>query len=391
MLDWYISVSFGELTLKGKNRHTFEKRAISKILDAISDYKIEEYYQDQGKLYIKADVNDFDEIIDHIKKVFGIVYISPCVKCEKTVESMQDGVLKIIEGKIIKDKLQTFKVDVHRVDKRFEPKSPELNPLLGGTILKKYGNYVKVDIKNPDFFIYVDIKDNCYVYTDRIKGWGGLPIGSSGRGLLLLSGGIDSPVAAFLMAKRGVRVDCLHFHSYPFTSQRGFEKVKQLAEEVSYYTGNINLYSVNLLPVYKAITKNCKERMMTIISRRFMMRIAERIANENKIDALITGESLGQVASQTIQGVSVINEVTSLPILRPLIASDKTEIIEIAREIGTYETSILPFEDCCTVFTPKRPVTKPRIYDVKREEENLDIEALVQECIDNMELIKIRQ
>ncbi|MDU3806379.1 MAG: tRNA uracil 4-sulfurtransferase ThiI, partial [Finegoldia magna] len=249
----------------------------------------------------------------------------------------------------------------------------------------------KVDIKNPDFFVYVDIKDNCYVYKDRIKGWGGLPIGSSGRGLLLLSCGIDSPVAAFLMAKRGVRVDCLHFHSYPFTSQRGFEKVKQLAEEVSYYTGNINFYSVNLLPVYKAITKNCKERMMTIISRRFMMRIAERIANENKIDALITGESLGQVASQTIQGVSVINEVTSLPILRPLIASDKTEIIEIAREIGTYETSILPFEDCCTVFTPKRPVTKPRIYDVKREEENLDIEGLVQECINNMELIKIRQ
>ncbi|WP_297812381.1 tRNA uracil 4-sulfurtransferase ThiI [uncultured Finegoldia sp.] len=391
MLDWYISVSFGELTLKGKNRHTFEKRAISKILSAISKFYVEEYYQEQGKLYIKANVEEFDEIINEIKKVFGIVYISPCVRCEKKVESIQEGVLEIIKGKLNEDTVQTFKVDVHRVDKRFEPKSPELNPLLGGTILKKYGKYFKVDIKNPDFFVYVDIKDNCYVYTDRVKGWGGLPIGSSGRGLLLLSGGIDSPVAAFLMAKRGVRVDCLHFHSYPFTSQRGFEKVKQLAHEISYYTGNINFYSVNLLPVYKSISKNCKERMMTIISRRFMMRIAQKIAEENKIDALITGESLGQVASQTIQGVSVINEVTNLPILRPLIASDKTEIIEIARQIGTYDTSILPFEDCCTVFTPKRPVTKPRLYDVKREEENLDIESLVKECLDNMEVIKINQ
>lgn len=391
MVDWYISVSFGELTLKGKNRHTFEKRAISKILAAISDYKIEEYYQEQGKLYIKANVEEFDEMIDEIKKVFGIVYISPCIKCEKTLESMQNGVLELMRTKIVEGKLQTFKVDVHRVDKRFEIKSPELNPMLGGIILKNYSKYFKVDIKNPDMFVYVDIKDNCYVYTDRIKGWGGLPIGSSGRGLLLLSGGIDSPVAAFLMAKRGVKVDCLHFHSYPFTSQRGYEKVKKLASEISYYTGNITFYSINLLPVYKEISKNCKERMMTIISRRFMMRMAERIANENKIDALITGESLGQVASQTIQGVSVINEVVDLPILRPLIASDKTEIIEIARQIGTYDTSILPFEDCCSVFTPKRPVTKPRLYDVKSEEEKLDIEALVQECIDNMEVIKINQ
>ena len=275
------------------------------------------------------------------------------------------------------------------MDKNFSIKSPELSAKLGGVILRNFGDLLKVDVHNPDIKVFVDIKRNVYIYSDRTKGWGGLPIGSSGRGLLLLSGGIDSPVAGFLLAKRGVEISALHFHSYPFTSDRSVEKVKDLAKQLSYYTGKITMYSINLLPIQKEINEKCREREMTILSRRFMMRIGEILSEKYEYDALITGESLGQVASQTIQGVSVINHSVKMPILRPLIAMDKTEIIEISREIGTYETSILPFEDCCTVFLPRRPVTKPRLRDILKSEENLDIDILVEDAIDKMEIYEI--
>ncbi|WP_099203416.1 tRNA uracil 4-sulfurtransferase ThiI [Miniphocaeibacter massiliensis] len=389
-MDWYISVSFGELTLKGQNRKTFEDRAIKKVLNSVKDFEIQDHYRDQGKLYIKAAREDFDDMMVAIKKVFGIIYISPCLRVEKSVEGMQEGLIEFIKDKNITENT-TFKIEVNRVDKSFRPKSPELNPKLGGTVLKNFGNYFKVDVHAPKMKIFIDIKKHAYIYSDRVKGWGGLPIGSSGRGLLLLSGGIDSPVAGFLLAKRGVEVSALHFHSYPFTSDRGFEKVKELAKELSNYTGKITMYSINLLPIQKEIGEKCREREMTILSRRFMMRIGEELSKRYEYDALITGESLGQVASQTIEGVSVINHAVEMPILRPLIAMDKTEIIEIAREIGTYETSILPFEDCCTVFLPKRPVTKPRLRDIEQSESNLDVEKLVQEAIDKMEVYEIEE
>ena len=387
-MNWYISVSFGELTLKGNNRKIFEDRAVKKVLRSIKDFQIEEHYKEQGKLYIKADKEDFPEMIDSIKKVFGIAYISPCIKVEKNIDDMEESIVEFIKEKNITENM-TFKVEVNRVDKSFKYKSPELNPRLGGAILKNFGNVLSVDVHNPDFKVYIDIKRNVYIFYDRTKGWGGLPIGSSGRGLLLLSGGIDSPVAGFLLAKRGVEISALHFHSYPFTSDRGLEKVKDLARQLSYYTGKITMYSINLLPIQKEINEKCREREMTILSRRFMMRIGEELSKKYEYDALITGESLGQVASQTIQGVSVINSSVEMPILRPLIAMDKSEIIEISREIGTYETSILPFEDCCTVFLPRRPVTKPKLHDILRSEGNIDVEQLVKDAIENMEIFKI--
>ena len=250
-------------------------------------------------------------------------------------------------------------------------------------------NDLTVDVHNPDVYVYIDIKVNAYVYTDKVKGSGGLPIGTNGKGLLLLSGGIDSPVAGFMMAKRGLEINCVHYHSYPFTSERAEEKVKDLAKIMARYTGKLRIYSVNILPIQKEINEKCPESEMTIISRKFMMRIAERIANYNNYDVLITGENLGQVASQTVQGISVTNESVNIPILRPLIGFDKVDIIEIAKEIETFETSILPFEDCCTVFLPKHVVTQPKIEKIKKSEEVLDIHELVENAIENMKIYKI--
>lgn len=387
-MNWYLSVSFGELALKGKNRKTFEDRAVKKIMDSVKDFDIEDYYKDQGKLYIKANKEDFDAMIDHIKKVFGIVYISPVIRVGRSVEEIEKGAIQLIESKNITERT-SFKVEAKRSDKSFPVKSPELNPKIGGAILKQYGSKMYVDVHNPDIMVYIDVKNHIYIYSDKIKGYGGLPIGSSGRGLLLLSGGIDSPVAGFLLARRGVEISALHFHSYPFTSDRAFEKVHKLAEELSYYTGKITMYSINLLPIQREINEKCRAREMTILSRRFMMRIGEEISKKHEYNALITGESLGQVASQTIESVGVINQVVSMPILRPLIGMDKTEIIEISRDIGTYETSILPFEDCCTVFLPDRPVTKPRLSDILKSEENLEVDKLVEDAINSMEIYEI--
>lgn len=387
-MEWLISVSFGELTLKGANRRIFENQAVKKILSSIKDFEVKDHFKENGKLYILGNKEEYPKMIENIKKVFGIYYICPCLKVEKNIESIEDGVIHILNEKNINSKT-TFKVNVNRIDKEFRPKSPEMNAKLGGIVLDNFSDYMKVDVHNPEITVYVDIKKHAYVYIDRIKGWGGLPIGSSGRGLLLLSGGIDSPVAGFLMAKRGMEIGGLHFHSYPFTSDRAVEKVKELARRLSFYTGKFTMFSINLLPIQKAITQNCNERYMTILSRRFMMRIGEELSKKFEYDTLLTGESLGQVASQTVQGVTSINNAVNMPILRPLIAMDKNQIIEIARDIDTYETSILPFEDCCTVFLPKSPITKPKLKDTLEEEAKLDVETLVKNAIESMETYKI--
>ncbi len=387
-MDWYLSVSFGELALKGKNRKAFEDRAVKRIMESVKSYNVEDFYKEQGKLYIKANRQDFEDMINNIKKVFGIVYISPCIRVERDVDEIVKATFELIESKKI-DSKTSFKVEAKRSDKSFPIKSPELNPLIGGEILKKYAPMLYVDVHEPNMMVYIDVKKYIYIYTDRVKAYGGLPIGSSGRGLLLLSGGIDSPVAGFLLARRGVEISALHFHSYPFTSDRAFEKVRKLAEILSYYTGKITMYSINLLPIQREINEKCRAREMTILSRRFMMRIGEEISKIHDYNALITGESLGQVASQTIESVGVINQAVTMPILRPLIGMDKTEIIDIARDIDTYETSILPFEDCCTVFLPDRPVTKPRLWDILNSEENLDVDGLVKDAIEKMEIYEI--
>lgn len=384
-----LSVSFGELFLKGKNRNKFFKAAIDNIKRNIKDIGYEDMYLESSKLYIKADKNDFDDLIREIKKVFGIIYISEIKRCDKKIESIEDALKEILDNMDIKNK--SFKVITNRVDKSFEIKSPEFSQMIGGFILKNYAkeNNLKVDVHNPDFKVFIDIKKYAYVYANRHEGIGGLPLGSSGNGLLLLSGGIDSPVAGFMMAKRGMRINCLHFHSYPFTSKRALQKAIDLGKILSQYTGKMRIYSVNMAEIYKSINKNCHRNQTTILSRRFMMRIAEKISEKNSYDALITGESLGQVASQTVESMTVIEDATKLPIFKPLIALDKTEIIDRALFIGSYEKSIEPYDDCCSIFAPSNPITKPKLKYIKESESNLDIENLENKAIENMEIFDI--
>ncbi len=387
-MEKVISVSLGEIVLKGLNRKYFEDKLIKQIRKAINDLGYEKIYKEQGKIYIEADDGVFPQITHRLRKVFGLVYISPCIKVEKDMEKIGEAAVELIKNKLAESSYRTFKVETNRSDKSFPIKSPDISRAIGGVILRNF-NELKVDVHNPDIYLYVDIKQNAYIYIDRIKGYGGLPLGTNGKGLLLLSGGIDSPVAGFMMAKRGVEISCVHYHSYPFTSERAEEKVKDLAHILSRYMGEIKMYSVNILNIQKAINKNCPENQMTILSRRFMMRIAERIALENDYNALITGENLGQVASQTIYGLNATNRSVSLPVFRPLIGFDKVDIIEIAKDIETYETSIQPYEDCCTVFLPKHPVTKPKVEDIEESEKALDIELLIEDAIENMKIYTI--
>ena len=350
-MDKVLSVSVGEIALKGLNRKYFEDKLISRMKKAISDLGYHKIYKEQGKIYIEAPEEKHEQLMNRLKKVFGLVYISPCIKVEKDMDKIGEAAIEMMKEKLARKSVKTFKVKTNRVDKSFPIKSPEVSKRIGGVILKNM-EILKVDVHNPEVYVYIDIKENCYVYTDRVKGYGGLPVGTNGKGLLLLSGGIDSPVAGFLMAKRGVEISGIHFHSYPFTSEREEEKVKNLAKILTIYTGKMKLYSVNILEIQKELHEKCPEDEMTILSRRFMMRIAERVALDNDIDALITGESLGQVASQTIKGISVINSAVKKPILRPLIGFDKVDIIDIARDIETYETSTLPYEECCNLCLP---------------------------------------
>lgn len=386
-MQWLLAVSFGEIFLKGRNRNTFYKTATNNIKRNIKDIGYEDMYSESSKLYIKADRKDFDRLTEEIKKVFGIVYISEVVKCEKTLEDISKTSKEMIKY-YEKEKELTFKVESKRTDKSFPLTSPELNAKIGADILKEY-NDLRVDIHNPNFTVFIDVKSSAYIYIKRTRGLGGLPLGSSGEGLLLLSGGIDSPVAGFMMAKRGMNINAIHFHSYPFTSKRAHQKAMDLAKILSKYTGKMTVYSINLAEIYKAISKNCSRRETTILSRRFMMRIASKISEKYEYQALITGESLGQVASQTIESMSVINESSKYPILRPLIAMDKKDIIEISEKIGSYEKAIEPYDDCCSIFAPDSPVTKPKLKYIEKSEENLDIENLEDEAINNMEIIEI--
>ena len=384
-----LSVSFGELFLKGKNRNKFFKTAIDNIKRNIEKIGYDNMYLESSKLYIEADKKNFESLIKEIKKVFGIIYISEIKRCDKNLDSIENAIKEILDDMDLKNK--TFKVITNRVDKSFDIKSPELSQMMGGYILKNYAqkNNLKVDVHNPDFKIFIDIKKYAYVYANRHEGIGGLPLGSSGNGLLLLSGGIDSPVAGFMMAKRGMRIDCLHFHSYPFTSKRALQKAIDLGKILSQYTGKMRIYSINMAEIYKSINKNCRRNQTTILSRRFMMRIAEKISEKNNYHALITGESLGQVASQTVESMTVIEDATKLPIFKPLIALDKTEIIDRALFIGSYEKSIEPFDDCCSIFAPSNPITKPKLKYIKESESKLEIEELENNAIENMEIFDI--
>lgn len=388
ILENVLSVSLGEIVLKGLNRKYFEDQLIKRMRIAIKDIGFEKIYKEQGKIYIEASESNFPQMINRLKKVFGLVYISPCIRVEKDFDAISNAAIEVMTKKLEDNRVSTFKVDTNRADKNFPIKSPDMSRKMGGIILERFES-LSVDVHKPDLYLYIDIKQQAYVYTDKIKGYGGLPIGTNGKGLLLLSGGIDSPVAGFMMAKRGVEISCVHYHSYPFTSERAEEKVKDLAHIIARYTGKIKIFSVNLLNIQKEINVKCPEDEMTILSRRFMMRIAEKIAEFHNFNALITGENLGQVASQTIYGLDVTNRSVNLPVFRPLIGFDKVDIIEIAKDIETFETSIQPFEDCCTVFLPKHPVTRPKVADIEESEAALDIDNLIEDAIKNMKVYNI--
>ncbi len=395
-MEKVISVSIGEIALKKMNRKYFEDRLIKHMRNAIKDIGFKKIYKEQGKIYIEGDADKLDQMINRIKNIFGIVYISPCIRIERNPEDLEaeiEEVEKIIietaKEQLEKRDIRTFKIETKRNDKSFPIKSPAFSSKMGGVILRNFQE-LSVDVHDPDLYVNIDIKQKyIYAYGERTRTQGGLPVGTSGKALLLLSGGIDSPVAGFMMARRGLELSAVHYHSYPFTSERSEEKVMELARIMTRYTGPMKIYSVNILEIQKAINENCPEKEMTILSRRFMMRIAERIAMEKGLKGLVTGESLGQVASQTIDGLNVTNDAVSLPVFRPLIGIDKNEIVDISRDIDTYETSILPYEDCCTVFLPKHPVTNPKLEDIRKSEEALDVEDLVEEAISSMKEITI--
>ena len=365
-----VGLSYGELSLKGKNRGQFERMLRNRIHKSLNGYS-HELVDDLSKLHVMVDSNDMDEVIEKLKKIFGVIGLNPSARVNREDEEIKAKILEVANY-AYEQGARTFKIAVNRSNKGFEKKSMDYARELGAHVLIN-SSFEKVQMKDPDVQINVDIRKNVYVYTERIKTYGGLPIGSTGKGLVLLSGGIDSPVASFMMAKRGMRINFVTFHSFPFTSRQALEKIKELTDILSIYTGKTRLYSMNILKIQEAINSKTKKELATILTRRVMMRLAERLSETMNYQALITGESLGQVASQTMGGLTCTNaSMERLPVFRPLIGMDKTEIIDIAKEIGTYEKSIEPFEDSCVIFAPKHPVTNPKLEDVLEEEAKIE-------------------
>lgn len=386
-----LIAKYGEIGVKGKNRYIFENKLIRNIrtmLKAIGEFNV---YKEYGRIYIDVDDTNYMQVAQEVRKVFGVVGVCPAVKKEKDYELLKETALSMLSEEIEKNDVKTFKIASKRGDKSFKFTSQEMSIDIGAYVLKNLNNEnVKVDVRNPDVMITCEYRnEHILVYSSSIEAYGGLPLGTNGKAISLLSGGIDSPVASWLVAKRGVDIEAVHFHSYPFTNERSQEKVRELAKILSKYCGPIKLHMVNTLDIQKAIAEKCNEEETTILSRRFMMRIAEEIGKTRYCDALITGESIGQVASQTMQGLVCTNASVSMPVFRPLIAMDKVEIIKIAEEIGTYETSIMPEVDCCSLFSPKKPVTKPRLERIEKSETKLDVEGLIKSAIENatMEVI----
>ena len=365
-----VGLSYGELSLKGKNRGQFERMLRNRIHKSLNGFN-HELVDDLSKLYVIVDNKDMDEVVEKLKKIFGVVGLNPSARVNREDEEIKAKVLEFANY-AYEQGARTFKIGVNRSNKGFEKKSMDYARELGAHVLIN-SPFEKVQMKNPDVQINIDIRKDVYVYTERIKTYGGLPIGSTGKGLVLLSGGIDSPVASFMMAKRGMRINFVTFHSFPFTSKQALEKIKELTDILSIYTGKTRLYSMNILKIQEAINTKTKKELATILTRRAMMRLAERLSETMNYHALITGESLGQVASQTMGGLTCTNaSMERLPVFRPLIGMDKTEIIDIAKEIGTYEKSIEPFEDSCVIFAPKHPVTNPKLEDVLAEEAKIE-------------------
>lgn len=380
-----IVIRYSEIFLKGKNFGFFEKKLLNNIKEKLSQFDCEVLRTNKRVLVENFDAKQEKKIVQALLTVFGICSISVAVKLDTDLKIINDYVSSI------KIKTQNFRVTVNRADKRFPITSIDYSKSLGGIILKNNSD-VSVDLHNPQTTVFVDIRENGYtlVYTDVIDCLGGMPVGTSGSGLLLLSGGIDSPVAGYMMARRGMTINALHFHSYPYTSENAKNKVIELAGIIKKYTGSFKLHIVSFTHIQEAIHKHCDGDFMITLMRRIMYRIAERLALQKGYQSIITGENLGQVASQTVESMTVTNAVVEkLPIFRPLISFDKEDISNIAVKIGTFNTSILPYEDCCTVFLPKHPVIKPKLEKCLKEESKLDIDALIDEAMSNIEVVEI--
>ncbi len=383
-------IKYAEIGIKGRNRYLFEDALVHQIKFALKkcegDFQI---HKSQGRIYVEAQGDfDFEETVEHLQHVFGISGICPVVYVEdEGFEKLCDRVIRYV-AEVYPDRNRTFKVHARRARKDYPKESMEINADLGEVILKAYPE-MRVDVHEPDILLNVEIREKIYIYSETIPGPGGMPVGTGGKAMLLLSGGIDSPVAGYMIAKRGVKIDAVYFHAPPYTSDRARQKVVDLARIVSRYTGPIYLHVINFTDIQLYIYEKCPHEELTIIMRRYMMRIAEHIAKETGCLGLITGESIGQVASQTMNSLIATNEVCELPMYRPLIGFDKQEIVEVSEKIGTFETSIQPFEDCCTIFVAKHPVTKPNVNIIRRHEHNLDekIEELVRTALETDELI----
>lgn len=381
-----ILVKYGEMALKGLNKKTFEDMLTKNIKRRIKSLGKFVCTSAQSTLYItpESEDTDLEEVMERIGKIFGIAaYCRACV-CEKSFDDIREKSFDYLNG--ILSYAKTFKVTAKRADKAFPMKSPEICMELGGALLERFPN-LTVDVKNPEVTVTVEIRDtNAFVHVENIKGAGGLPVGSSGKALLLLSGGIDSPVAGWMMAKRGVHIAAIHYVSPPYTSDRAQLKVEQLCERLTDYCGGIAFYCVPFTEIQEAIKDNCPEEFFTVIMRRLMMEIAQRIAEKDGCLALITGESVGQVASQTMAAIACMDDACRMPVFRPLIGMDKTEIIEISRKIDTFDISTLPYEDCCTVFTPKHPKVRPALSDIEKAQSAFDFEPLICRAVENTEL-----
>lgn len=373
-----------EIFLKGLNRNKFEKKLKNNITKKLKDVE-HQIVLDQGRWFIKS--NDLDEIVDRVRRVFGVQEVSIVTEIEGTLDNIKEEALRRVK----ESNAKTFKIETNRANKNFSKNSMEISREVGGYILSNLGDNVSVDIHKPECKVQVEIREgSTYVFTndDRVKGVGGLPYGMNGSTMLMLSGGIDSPVAGYLMAKRGVELNCIYYHSHPYTSERAKDKVKDLAKILAKYTEKVNLFVVPFTEIQMEIIEKCREDELTIIMRRFMMRCACYLSEKRGIQSVSTGESIGQVASQTMEGLVVSSDVADRPVFRPLISMDKEDIIDIAKDIDTFETSILPYEDCCTIFVPKHPKTKPRVLEIRKSEEALDIDTLVEKAINEMEVYK---
>lgn len=377
-----IIIRYCEIHLKGKNRGHFEKLLKENVQKSLKGINHTFTVMHSRYLIENFDESDYEIITEKLRKIAGVHNYSLAYVVPNDFNEILKAAEKICEGKT-----GTFRVTTNRADKTFTPDSMETSMLLGGRLLEKYGNNIKVDVKSPDFTVFVDIREDkkTFVYSETVPCMSGMPVGSAGKGLLLISGGIDSPVAGYMMCKRGMKIECLHFHSFPYTGEAAKEKVKDLTKIVGEYNGGITLHVVSFTHIQEEIHKKCPEEYMITIMRRFMMRIAERLANQRGDQAIITGESLGQVASQTIESITSSNSVVTMPVLRPLIGFDKLDIIDISKKIEAYETSILPYEDCCTVFLPKFPLIKPNLQKVIYTESKLDVESLIEEAMSNIE------